>query len=130
MIKHVTQKEFDEIIAASDAAKAARAEKMPDENAALAQMFEAWQRLKELGWNNAMYCPKDGTMFSAIEAGSTGVHEANYVGEWPNGTYYLYDGDVWPSDPILWRPRKPDDPSVNLGLAMNYDCTRTGHNSK
>jgi len=96
--------------------------KMPDERSAIRQLNEAVTRLKELGWNNAIYCPKDGSMFSVIEAESTSIHECNYQGEWPKGSWWIYDGDMWPSRPILWRPRKETDPNVNLGLSMNYDC--------
>ncbi len=84
-----------------------RAEAMPDERSALVAMFEAFQRLKELGWSEAIYCPKDGTVFDAIEAGSTGIHDCHYIGEWPNGSWELIgDGDLWPSRPILWRPKQ------------------------
>lgn len=41
------------------------------------------------GWREASYCPKDGTHFQAIEAGSTGIHDANYTGEWPNGSWWI-----------------------------------------
>ena len=61
-------------------AKRKRAELMPTEKEALLLAFEAWKRLKELGWKEAIYCPKDGTVFSAIEA-----------------------GDMWPSHPILFK---------------------------
>ena len=129
MIRQVSAEEFDKLMAGIDNAKSTRAEKMPDEKAALAQMFEAWERLKELGWNDACYCPKDGSMFSAIEPGSTGIHECNYTGDWPKGHWWIYDGDVWPARPILWRIRKPDDPVVNNGLAMGYSCCQhAGHN--
>ena len=123
-IHHVTEEEFNRLLDQSNAAKEARASKMPDEAAALSQMFEAWLRLKELGWQEAVYCPKDGSIFSAIEAGSTGIHKCNYTGEWPDGHWWLYDGDVWPSRPILWRPRRDDDPEIDLGHAMEYYCQR------
>lgn len=122
MIRQVSDEEFAKLEAHIEAKKAERAEKMPDEKAAIEQMFEAWLRLKELGWNEAVYCPKDGSMFSVVEAGSTGIHQCNYTGEWPDGKWWVYDGDVWPSRPVLWRPRKIDDPVVNKGLAMEYDC--------
>lgn len=93
----------------ADAAKATRADRMPDERAAIIAMFEAHQRLIELGWKNAIYCPKDGTHFQAIEAGSTGIHDCNYQGEWPKGGWWVYDGDIWPSRPVLFRlyPKEP-----------------------
>lgn len=87
----------------------ARAEIMPTEQDALSRMFECYKRLKELGWNEAMYCPKDGTVFYAIEAGSTGIHESHYDGEWPNGMWWIHNkGDLWPSRPILFK-LKPDN---------------------
>jgi hypothetical protein len=85
----------------------ARAVKLPDDNACLAQMQEAYQRLKELGWNDAIYCPKDGTIFDAIEAGSIGIHDCHYMGEWPKGSWWTHEaGDLWPSRPTLYRLKK------------------------
>lgn len=84
--------------------KKARAIKMPDEEVALKVMFEAYLRLKELGFNDAMYCPKDGTPFNLIEAGSVGIHVGHYLGDWPTGGYLVHDGgDLWPSHPVLFR---------------------------
>lgn len=90
-----------------------RAEKMPDERAAILQMFDAYLRLKELGWKEAVYCPKDGSHFHAIEAGSTGIHDCSYEGKWPDGAWWIYDGDMWPSHPILFKP-KTDTPNTKL----------------
>ena len=113
---------MDELLAKIEEEKAARAEKMPDEKAAIAQMFEAYERLGELGWKDIIYCPKDESMFSTIEANSTGIHKTNYVGEWPNGSWWSYDGDQWPAHPTMWRPRKDGDPEIDNGLAMNHKC--------
>ena len=77
---------------------------MPTEREALLVMFEAYQRLKELGFNESCYCPKDSSIFEAIEAGSTGIGKCRYDGEWPNGRYWMLEaGDLWPSQPILFR---------------------------
>ena len=38
---------------------------------ALRMMCDAYQRLKDFGWNDAIYCPKDGSIFDVIEAGSS-----------------------------------------------------------
>ncbi len=99
------KREADALLAAVEHRKVVRAEQMPDERSAISAMFEAWLRLKELGWNDAIYCPKDGTHFDAIEAGSTGIHDCAYEGKWPDGRWWLYDGDIWPSRPILFRLR-------------------------
>lgn len=87
-------------------AKAERTERMPTEKDALNVMFSAWQRLKELGWTEAIYCPKDGTIFDSISAGSTGIHPCHYDGKWPHGTWWVHEaGDLWPDRPILFRLR-------------------------
>lgn len=98
------QSEAESIMAACDAARASRLAAMPDEQSAIRAMFDAWMRLKELGWNDAQYCPKDGSSFDALEAGSTGIHRCRYEGDWPTGNYWIEaEGDLWPSRPILYR---------------------------
>jgi hypothetical protein len=97
-----------ERINAINAAKAKREADMPDEQAAIRAMFEAWVRLKELGWREAISCPKDGTLFSVIEPGSTRIHDdCSYWGEWPkNGGWQVHaDFDSRPSYPILWKKK-------------------------
>lgn len=102
----LTRAEADAFIAAADAAKARRTELYPTEQDAIRGMWEAYQRLRELGWREAIYCPKDGTYFDAIEAGSTGIHDCTYHGEWPKGSWWVAaDNDMWPSHPILYRER-------------------------
>lgn len=97
--------EGDAIWASADAAQEKRAADMPTEQDAIHAMWSAYQRLRELGWRNAIYCPKDGTEFDAIEAGFTGIHRAHYQGDWPNGGWWIADGgDLWPSRPVLYRP--------------------------
>lgn len=106
----MTAEDANKIWRQAEKRKAERAGKLPDEQACLDAMFEAYQRLKELGWNDACYCPKDGTVFSVIEAGSTGTFDCHYQGEWPDGSWWTHDkGDLWPSDPILFKPKEKDD---------------------
>lgn len=70
------------------------------------RMFSAYQALKKQGWNDIIYCPKDGSVFLVIEAGSTGVHECIYEGTWPDGKWWILEnGDMYPSMPILWRAK-------------------------
>ena len=83
------------------------------DEAALLSLFEAYRRLKDMGWRDITYCPKDGTVFESISAGSTGIHRCYYTGEWPKGCWWVMEaGDIWPARPILWRPLpdKNDDP--------------------
>jgi hypothetical protein len=88
-----------------EAKAAERAARLPDEKACLNAMMDAYVRLRELGWSDAIYCPKDGTPFQVIEAGSTGIFDCHYEGTWPKGSWWVSDGgDLWPSRPILFRP--------------------------
>ncbi len=100
----LTRAEAELIRASVDAAQAKREQAMPDEQSAIKHMWDGWYRLKDFGWHEASYCPKDGTHFQVIEAGSTGIHDCVYEGEWPKGSYWLHgDGDIWPSRPILFK---------------------------
>ena len=107
----LTRAEADAIIAGWDADQKRRAETMPTERDAIIAMWEARQRLIELGWRDAVYCPKDGTPFQIIEAGSTGVFDAVYSGEWPHGYIVTHDdSDSYVSKPggtILFKPIAP-----------------------
>ena len=100
----LTRSEADAIWERVEAAKIKRAADMPTEEDALRIMSSAYQRLTELGWRQAMYCPKDGSMFKAIEPGSSGIHDCVYHGEWPNGGWWIQAaGDLWPSRPCLFK---------------------------
>ena len=100
----ITRDFADALWAGAKAEKAKRATDMPTEQDAINAMNAAWQRLKELDWNDPIYCPKDGSSFDVVEAGSTGIHRAHYSGEWPNGSWLVEDGgDLWPSRPTLYR---------------------------
>lgn len=87
-----------------------RAEKLPDEETAINAMSEAFYRLKELGWRDACYCPKDGSEFLVIEAGSTGIHRCIYQGDWPSGGWWIIaDCDLWPLRPVLFKLYPEDE---------------------
>lgn len=105
--------EADTIMACIERSKAERVALMPDERSAIHAMFYAYIRLKELGWDDAVYCPKDGSSFNVIEPGSTGIHPCHYEGEWPNGTWWIEedDGDSSSSRPVLFK-RRPADQAI------------------
>jgi hypothetical protein len=103
--------EADAFMAAADEARARRTAQMPDEQSAIHGLFDAWLRLKDLGWNDAIYCPKDGSLFDVIEPGSTGIHQCKYEGAWPTGSWWIVsDGDMCPSNPVLFRAVLPAQP--------------------
>jgi len=103
----IRKDEADALWAACEAEQEERVKRLPDEPSAIKALFEAWLRLKELGWCEAIYCPKDGTPFQIIEAGSTGIFDAYFQGEWPDG--YIISSDKHdsyvsrPGGPILFR---------------------------
>lgn len=100
----LTRGEADAMWAKCEAEDARRKAQMPTEDDARNALFDAWLRLKDFGWREAVYCPKDGSVFDVIECGSTGVHKCHYEGEWPKGSWWIHDeGDLWPSRPTLYR---------------------------
>lgn len=116
----MTERQMDDILAESARQKAEDEALMPDEKSARQMMARAFHRLKDFGWHEAIYCPKDGRMFQVIEAGSSGIHMASYQGEWPDGSWWVYaDGDVWPSRPCLYRlnPEIRPNPAPPLSIA-------------
>jgi hypothetical protein len=101
----LTRSEADALWERAEHLKRQRAADMPNEEAAITTMFNAWLRLKELGWREAIYSPKDGSSFKVIEPGSTGIHDCIYMGEWPDGAWWIQEaGDLWPSRPVLFKP--------------------------
>lgn len=84
-------------------AKDKSAADMPTTDDALRTMQRGRSRLRDLGWREAQYCPKDGTRFAVIEYGSTGIFEASYWGEWPDGRVYCCDGFTHPHG-MLFKP--------------------------
>ena len=100
----LTRAEGDAMWAGAEAAKADRLKRMPDEQSAIKALFDAWLRLKDFGWNDPVYCPKDGSQFNMLELGSTGIHTGYYTGKWPDGHWWIADEhDLWPSRPALFK---------------------------
>jgi hypothetical protein len=96
--------DLEALIAAADAAKAKRAADMPTEEDAVRAMWEAHQRLLELGWRETCYGPTK-TSVRLVEPGSSGIHIGSRWEPWPEKTWFLEDeGDLWPSTPCLFKP--------------------------
>lgn len=109
------------ILASVDAAREARAQRMPTEQDAIRQMFDAWQRLKELGWRDGRYLPSTGERYAGIQNGSTGIHAVTAErgdGPFAPTMYFTHDGDLWPSriPPVLFRPWRDTDVQPNLRI--------------
>lgn len=98
----ITRAEADALWKAVEIEKAQRAAMMPDTKAALRALCDARQRLKELGWKEGQYCPKDGTEFAAIEYGSTGIFTGWFDGKWPYDFAQIEDGGMHPYG-YMWK---------------------------
>lgn len=98
---------YEEALVQLELEQKARADEMPTEQDALKVIARGYQRLKDLGFSDAIYCPKDGTTFQAVEPGCTGIQEnCFYQGEWPDGRWLSFNSsDVWTSRPMLFRAK-------------------------
>jgi len=80
----------------------------PEEIGILDVMVTIFHEMKKRGWREIVYCPKDGSSFLAVEAGSPSAVVCTYSGEWPRGGWWAHcHGDMWPARPILWKPLPP-----------------------
>ena len=95
--------EADALWEQAEAERARREQAMPDEQSALQQLWDAQYRLKDFGWQDPVYAPKDGSPLDIIELGSTGIHRGYYEGEWPTGRWWIVDDDLSPTRPALAR---------------------------
>ena len=102
----------DRILAEVEDRRRSIAEEMPTEQDAIETMYRAYSRLRDLGWRDGFYMPKDGTPVIVIQIGSTGTFECRYSGKWADGYFNLYDGgDVYPSRsvPPLFKANHSDE---------------------
>lgn len=116
----LTRAEADALLEASDKHRAERAARMPDERSAIRAMFDAYDRLRELGWCEGIYSPRDGTVFKIIELGSTGIFDCDCHGEWPDCTWTTYDAhDAYPSSkpPALFKLLPEDQAKYDARMA-------------
>lgn len=99
----ISAEEADAIMDRVRADDARRRKAIPDAISALATMMDAWVRLKDEGWREGIYCPKDGSEFAAIQLGSSGIFAAHYSGEWPKGHVIISDF-LNGVDGLMWKP--------------------------
>ena len=108
----LTRREADALHEGVEAAKLARAERYPTEEAAVHGLWEAWYRLKELGWKEPLYAPADGKVRLTVSLGSTGIHDAYCeprtsapIGPLKWWWHPSEDGDLYPHEPILYKEK-------------------------
>jgi len=75
----------------------------------LKQLTDAFYALKEQGWREAMYCPRDSHWVQFIEAGSSGVH-VGYRND--SGYWITTDNDTYPSSPILYKEKSTEQEAI------------------
>lgn len=99
------------VLRAADAAKAARAEQLPDVNECLRVLQQVNLRLLELGWKSITYVPSNGGTAHAIHAiapGCTAVLSVINLSNDPmQKNWFAEDsGDWWPCRPIWWKEKE------------------------
>lgn len=106
----LTRGEADEIMARVEAAKTLRAERMPTEEAAVKALWDAWYRLKELGWKDAQHAQPRTEPYLVVEVGSSGIHRATCQVRPSDKNrecwWWTCDDEIYPSNPILYRESK------------------------
>ena len=109
----LTRAEADAVMVKVEESKRLRAERYPTEDDAVRGLWDAWYRLKELGWREAQYAPADRKLRRTVSIGSTGIHDAYCetrsshplsLGKW--WWHPSEDGDLWPHKPILYRDKE------------------------
>lgn len=116
----ITESEADAIIKKIDESKARRAEAMPTAEDAARAMFEAWYRLKELGFRDPRYAPADDRQKKCVQLGSSGIHEVRCTTNPAGGKWWWHDseGDTWPYDPALYLPDEQEAAEEQERLAL------------
>lgn len=62
--------------------------------------------LREYGWQEAIYCPKDRSIFLGWDPLCSLPYDCYYEGEWPRGSWWAcVHGDLWPARPVMWKPK-------------------------
>ncbi len=62
--------------------------------------------LRRHGWAEAIYCPKDHSIFWGWDPLCAAPYECYYEGEWPKGSWFAaVHGDIWPARPVLWKAK-------------------------
>ena len=108
----LTRAEADAVLASVDDATRARARRYPTEQSAVNALWDAWSRLKELGWKEAQYATPNRALRLTVSIGSTGIHEAYCeprTSPSPSSKWWWHpseDGDLWPHEPILYRDKE------------------------
>lgn len=99
----LSREECEAIMAATEANEKRKADLMPTTKEAISAMFDAFDRLRKLGWQQGSYCPKDGSEFAVIQHGSTGIFTAWYSGKWPDGHAHVEDC-IHNPEGFVWKP--------------------------
>lgn len=106
---YCTEEQAAALIAHFDRQKQWDKNQMPTEQDAIEVFFKAYQRLKDFGWKEIIYHPKDGSTFQVIEPGSTGIFPCQYWEKPTRGSFWILEDGGCPSHPVLWRPLPESD---------------------
>jgi hypothetical protein len=119
---HITMADGSHVELSSEEAKriwdevrqkqAERSERMPDTYSALSALVSASERMKELGWRDSRYSPREGR-FAVCEIGSTGIWSAR---RWDAYIHYA-DSVSSPGSHMFWKAIDKLDDAERATLA-------------
>ena len=116
------------ILAEAEQQRDQRARALPTLDHCLIAMVQIMQRLRELGWRDAEYAPRDRT-FLGITPGSTRAVRCVHLGG-AEGAFFCEDGDdFWPVRILVWREltdadRREADKVRGAGCKRRNDSAR------
>jgi hypothetical protein len=99
----ISEQDARAMMAQVEANEARKAAAMPTTKEAVSALFDAYDRLRQLGWSEGSYCPKDGSPFAAIQRGSTGIFTGFFDGEWPYDFAHIENAGTHPHG-FMWKP--------------------------
>ena len=80
------------------------------------QICHLTNEMRNEGWSEISYCPKDGSSFLAWNPLCSLPYICTYSGKWPDGKWWAHvDGDVWPDKPMMWKPIPSDKLMMDAG---------------
>lgn len=101
-MKPTPQLALGKILAEAQIRRRERADHLPTTNHCVVALLQTVERLREIGWRDACYAPKDRS-FDAIVMGGSGVHRCQWLGGTAGGWFIEDTNDWWPAQIVVWR---------------------------
>ena len=101
-MRHMTQ-DISTILMTAQLRRKERAEHLPTTDHCTVALLQVMERLRELGWRDAVeHAPKNRS-FDAIVLGGSGVHRCMWLGGKTGGYFIEEAHDWWPARIVVWK---------------------------